>query len=227
MSQAQSTPTPAPETPKADPTAQAALAATAALEPQKVKVKDTKPDSPPKLTLISGLKECTFSSVPKERRMAWQFWLSLLGIVLVFVVAGRTWWEHKQVNDARAAVVAQRAALEAEERKRLLAHYTVEIGLFSMELKGEKPTPTPRGTVNLAQVEIVAECDTDETCEFIHNHPEGARSALTGVLVPMDRHELLTKRGKTRVKNSIVDGLNRWLSHGSVKTIYFSRFVIN
>jgi flagellar basal body-associated protein FliL len=81
-------------------------------------------------------------------------------------------------------------------------------------------------SMDIVQIEIVAECDSDSTCAELAHQPESVRSLLNSVLIPMSREELMTKRGKQNLKKIIIEALNHHTHSGSVKNVYFSSLMI-
>jgi len=103
----------------------------------------------------------------------------------------------------------------------------VSLGRFTVELKISPNQPRIPGLLNLADLEIEVDCDSVSTCAFIEKRMVHVRNEVTITFSPMDKEDLLSKDGKQRFLNDIVQRLNRWLPEGSIKQAYISWLVIN
>jgi flagellar basal body-associated protein FliL len=164
------------------------------------------------------------------RRMSIFFFLSLVGMAIVVGVAAKRFYDlkHEQFMAQERAMEAKMGeffAKQAEEAKR--KGTTQSLGQFILELK---PIPNQRqvpGVVNMAEVELVAQCDERDTCTYIEENIARVRNEVTNIFVAFDRDELLSREGKKRIKKSLLDKLNLWLPKGKIEEIYFSRLVIS
>ncbi|MBI4925818.1 MAG: flagellar basal body-associated FliL family protein [Bdellovibrio sp.] len=103
----------------------------------------------------------------------------------------------------------------------------VELGDFTLELKPLANQKTIKGVLNMAEIELVAECDTKETCSFVETHLLHIRDQLTNVFLAIDREELISKDGKKRIYQTIIDRLNGWLPKGKIQNIYVMKLIVS
>jgi flagellar basal body-associated protein FliL len=174
-----------------------------------------------------------FSSDPATRRMSLLFLLSLAGICLVGVVA----WKRHEARmrmlprresgiEQTAKQLGQFASRIAEDVKR--RHVVTALGEFTVELKRPPlSVDVAPGVINMAEVQLVVECDTRETCTYIEKAIDQARHQVTSVFVPIDREELMSREGKRRLKKRLIERLNLWLPRGKIDNIYFTRLIIS
>lgn len=114
--------------------------------------------------------------------------------------------------------VKTRLALLAEEA--LKKNNTFTLGAFEVELTPAKQDGTPF----LAEFELVAQCLTQEACDFLERHPDLVRSEINAVLLPMPREEALGREGKDKIKKTIVQRLNAIIPIGHLEGVYFTQF---
>jgi flagellar basal body-associated protein FliL len=166
------------------------------------------------------------------RRMSMLFFASLVGVLLVCKLS---WNRYRELAEIRAQHAQQEASTEnqlstfigkqAEEAKHKYTSY--EIGTFTIELKqapGQKKIP---GVLNMAEVDLVAECDVKETCTYLEDYSTQVKSQVTNVFVAMDREQLMSKEGKRKIKKQLIDRLNSWLPKGRVENVFISRLIIS
>jgi flagellar basal body-associated protein FliL len=166
------------------------------------------------------------------RRMSVLFILSSVGFCMVlgiavsrFVKQSHFLKESSSTESATAKNLAdfiQKQAGEAKRKSTVLA-----LGSFTLELKkteGQKPV---LGVLNMAEADIVIECDSKETCDYLYYSMPKVRSEISNVFVALDREELMSKEGKKKIKRAILDKLNHWVPSGKVENVYFSKFIIS
>jgi flagellar basal body-associated protein FliL len=122
------------------------------------------------------------------------------------------------------ARVAEFIAKQAEEAKR--RNTTLNLGDFIVELKFAPGEVRPRGVMNMAELQIVIECDVKETCVYIDTNLVQVRNELTNVFVAIDREEVMSLEGKKRLKKILMERLNMWLPKGRVQSLFFAKFVV-
>src|SRR6185312_11573456 len=117
-------------------------------------------------------------------------------------------------------------AKQAELAKRKFS--VQSLGSFTVEIKTPKEeTHRAAGVMNLADLEIVVECDVKSTCDFVEGRTAQIRNLVTDVLVPMEREDLLSKSGKAALKKKIIEKINSWLPAGKIENLYFDKLVVN
>lgn len=174
-----------------------------------------------------------FSPDRPTRRMALGFALSVIGIVAVIVIGGKYFIDLRRQLHALSDTGEQGKNLgefikkQSEEAKRKFS--SQNLGAFTVELKGPdgKPAKAAPGVMNLAEIEIVVDCDEKETCEFIEDRMPVVRNEVTNILTAMDRTELLSKDGKAHLRSRIITRLNMWLPRGHIEALYFNKLVIS
>jgi flagellar basal body-associated protein FliL len=163
------------------------------------------------------------------RRMAFLFLLSAVGLVGSTALTLRHVWKVARPPAATSTELGGNLgsflSRQAEEAR---LKYTMQtLGTFTVELApvpGRKAAP---GVMNLAEVEVVVECDVKETCAYIDDRQPDARSQLVNVFTVLDREEVLSREGKRRLKKRLIDKLNLWLPKGKIENLYFSKLVLS
>jgi flagellar basal body-associated protein FliL len=166
------------------------------------------------------------------RNAALLFVVSLMGVVGVFIAGGVHFWQVRKDLQAKFADTGEQGEnpnnflkKQAEGAKRKFS--IQDLGTFTIELKpipGARPAP---GVMNLAEIELQAECDEKETCDTLEEELARARNEVASVFTAMARDDLISKEGKRQLKKKIQDRLNGWLPKGRVEEIYISKLVIN
>lgn len=187
----------------------------------------------PKLGEAFGiLFKGTFSKDGPTRRMSWMFILSLVGLVFVTSYAVRRHYQHgKSFKDQITAVDSGAKNLgaflekQSEEAKR--KYSSVTIGKFTVDLKNGASERKISGVMNMVEIEIVAQCDTKSTCDWIEEHALQTKNEITNTLVGLERDDILSKDGKRRLKKALISKLNSWLPAGKVEEVFFSKLVVS
>jgi flagellar basal body-associated protein FliL len=184
--------------------------------------------------LVDLFKSIGSSDAP-TRRMSIFFFLSLFGVIALGVLVIQRNSRLEQERLARIEAEAKDAAERDEEAALLGGHEAADhsksssmlnLGQFTIALKPVKERPKSGSFVNMAEVELVAECDSKDTHDFLEENLAQARNQLNGVFLSVDREELLTREGKRKLKKRILELLNGWLPHGKVRGIYFSNLIV-
>ncbi len=160
---------------------------------------------------------------------SWLFWASLVALGTVSTVAvQRTIHWYRTRGPTAEQLAAQ--TFEQREKKRLeiisIFERSIGLGVFTLELKDPVGKRLAPGTMNVAEVEIVLECDHADTMRSIELQPQRVKDQITLALTPLDREDLLTGDGKKRIKRAIIDRVNSWLTTGRVVNVYFERILI-
>jgi|GEM_PF-4515254 len=183
-------------------------------------------------TLLKGVR----SRDPAVRRMTWVFLGSVLGAFVLLGAAAHRFYqgvaERRKVEAERDAAKTMTEFLtrQAEERRRRV--FSSNLGEFSFELsqgggRDGESAPQPLGVTGLAEAEIIVECDTAETCEYVDKSLPVIRDQVTAALTEVDREELIHREGKQRIRKAIVDRINQVLPRGRVINAFFGRLVID
>lgn len=105
--------------------------------------------------------------------------------------------------------------------------FTVELGKFIIELL--PPPEDPNGlarTLKMAELELVAQCDTPGTCHFLEKTLDAVRDRVTSIFSPMRGDYLTSPEGKKELKKQIIRKINGSLPKGEVLEIFIVRMVI-
>ena len=113
----------------------------------------------------------------------------------------------------------------AEKSKKQLK--MMDLGSFSVELKPIEGQGVRARPFNMADISIVLECDDANTYAYIEKRLVQARNQVTNVFFTLDRSELLTREGKNRIKERILDQINSWLPQGKVQNVFFSKLIVS
>ncbi len=101
------------------------------------------------------------------------------------------------------------------------------IGDFTVELKPIPNQKAVKGVLNMAELELVAECDTRVTCNYLEQHLHRVRDQVASVFFAIDREELVSKEGKKRLRQSIVERINSWLPNGKIQNIFMTKLIVS
>jgi flagellar basal body-associated protein FliL len=171
------------------------------------------------------------------QRMSIFFFLSLFALAALGAVAIRRSIDQKRELRAQIAA-AKEEETEKNHEASLLgspeaasegAHATsmLDLGAFTIELKPVAGQPKKKGGfMNMAEVELVIECDSKETHDFIEENLVQVRSQVTDIFLSMDREELLSREGKRKLKKRLIERLNGWIPRGKVQNAFFSKLVV-
>ena len=167
------------------------------------------------------------------RKMAILFILSVSALCFVLGASVQRYIHYRHMlkdvpseSDEGAKHLGEFLSKQSAEAKTRFT--TLSLGTFSVELK--PPTSGPAaapGVMNLADLELFAECDTKETRYYIEDNLPQARNQLTNVLTAIDREELLSKDGKKKLVKAMLEKINLWLPKGKVENLRFNNLIVN
>ncbi|HUP57608.1 MAG TPA: flagellar basal body-associated FliL family protein [Bdellovibrionota bacterium] len=166
------------------------------------------------------------------RRMSALFFVSVAGMALVLGVACERYWRHVRELRAHADRIARRenAVLEEFLRKRSeivrRKNSMLTLGEFTVELRGEEGGRRP-ASMRLAEIELVIECDSKESRDFLEEHMTRAQNEVTNTFVNIAREEFMTPEGKNRLKRELRNRLNSIMPSGKIENVYFSKLVLS
>lgn len=162
------------------------------------------------------------------RTMSILFWFSVAALVAVtWAGMTRSARLRRAVSVARLEKLAERHAKDEQEESARVARQEslLNVGVFSVELRPTSPVTGTSRVFNMAEIEVVLECDTPETKAYLEGHNEQLRDQLTSALVAIDKDSLTTREGKKHLKAVIIKRVNGWLKHGKVKEVFFARLI--
>ena len=165
------------------------------------------------------------------RRMASAFFLSCAGLVGVLTFG---WVELQRsgfdLGFKGGEEMDQAKGLEKffsrQRDAALLRVVTLKIGKFKIELLPAPGQEKMLGVVNMAEVEIVLECDQKETCKYMEDNLPKVRDQIASILTAVERNEILSPEGKKRLKRGILRKVNLWLPIGKVRNLFFTNLVV-
>ena len=180
------------------------------------------------MDLVRGL----WAADRPTRRMSAFFFLSLAGIFVVLSY-GLDHWSQNRFERKKAEAYAKAheppnpAVLrQKEEARHKSAQFS--LGTFTIELKPLTEQKPAREAIHYADVELFAQCDGEETREYLETHKVQARGTVSGLFSAMDRAELMNKEGKKRLRKMVAEQLNLWLPHHQgIEEIFITKLVVN
>jgi flagellar basal body-associated protein FliL len=178
--------------------------------------------------VFQGLKS---PDVP-TRNAAILFVFSLIGIGFVLILAGSYFWQsrklmHDELTNTGDAGKNLGEFIRKQSEEAKMKYTFQSLGTFNIELKPIDPEVKAKGVMNMAEVEIQAQCDKKDTCDFLEGQSAKVKDEVTQVFTAMERDELLSKEGKKKMKKKIIDRLNLFLTEGKVEDLFFSKLIIN
>jgi flagellar basal body-associated protein FliL len=183
-------------------------------------------------SLIRDLPQA-FSSVlspdPPTRKMAVLFILSFIGLVSVGSVLMQRYWAEKKVTLVKEAQrVAKRIAehIKKDSEQIKLRASVISLGSFTWEIKETVSAKRSPGSISSAEVEIVLQCDSIDTRDYIQENMVKVRDQLSNIFTSVDRAELMTREGKRKIKRTAIRRLNEWMSHGKIEDLYISKLIM-
>ena len=232
--------------PAAEPIAAAAHGAPAA---QVSDAPDTEVSSEKrKIFTKETLKELFFGFRSRDaatRKMTIFFYLSLFVFIGLMGSFGKNWYRRfstkKKIEAAMLIEAAKKAPHGLKAKEKELIKLQLNLGEFMLELRprhedeeGKKAYSKDR--MNIATIEIIAECDSVDTCHFIEEHIIQVRDQMILILTGLEREVPMSREGKQKVKRALIDKLNHWLGeHGvsdkassksPIENLYFNRLVL-
>lgn len=184
-----------------------------------------------------GFKEAKIGLRSKDqptRRMSIIFYLTLVGVGVVFYGFGKNMWAGRE-KQRLVEVAVERAEAEAkakaEELKRLREPPPYQtMGTFSLELRETEGVARSSG-LRAAEMEIVVACSELEACEWIKVNVDRARGELGPLFTPTDRDKVLSPGGKKALREEIREALNHLLEEkkvrGTIIEVLFPRFIVS
>lgn len=179
--------------------------------------------------IVSGI----LSPDPGTRRMAVLFIFSCLGLCTVIVLSWQRYYFLTRLPTITGSPTMTDGAKnlgdfierQADEAKRKFT--LIGVGEFTVELKRRTKDREVAGVMHMAEIEIVAECDSKETCAYVGDYIHQVRNQVTNVFTAVDRDELMSTDGKKKIKKAIMQKMNLWLPKGKIENIYFSKLVLS
>lgn len=182
------------------------------------------------------------------RKMTVFFYLSLFVFIALMGSFGKNWYRSvvakKKVETALLVEAEKKAPWVLKAKEKDLIKLQLNLGEFMLELRPrQEEAGDAKGTkvyskdhMNIATIELIAECDTVDTCHFVEEHIVQVRDQMILILTGLEREVLMSREGKQKVKRALIDRLNRWLGdHGisdktlnkaPIENLYFNRLVL-
>jgi flagellar basal body-associated protein FliL len=144
--------------------------------------------------------------------------LSLISAGLLVVV----FLQHKNENNNSHAPEKDPTPALAPIIQEPLGHYQVVLKSNEVDAEGN-----PKATKNQdLRVDIVAQCDTKETCESLKVQLIKARDLINPILSSATREEMLEPDSKALLRRRIADQLTGLVEPGVVSQIHFSDLTV-
>lgn len=169
----------------------------------------------------------------KTRQMAVFFFITVIGVLWL------TQYTIKYFDYARHSRVVQMAHLSEKQKdlKEFLKKQALEfrntlsyadMGSFQVQMTRHTDSGLPvSGVLNVADMDLIVECDKTETCEFLKKNVERVRNEIAQVISVVDYEELLSTDGKKKIKREIAVRLSRLAGNQKIETIHFTRLILN
>ncbi len=180
---------------------------------------------------IKGLLSSPFHPDFSIRKMSFVFFGSLICLGFVLTQSVRTFRDERAEKERQTQELARQAAmLEGGESTKTGIHAEVvpmqNLGTFVVELK--EAVKTRKVQMDVAEVEVIAECENKEVCSLLESRPNEARDAVVSAFSPVGRADLLSADGKRRLKKRILQKLNLFvIREGRVRRIFFGKLLVS
>lgn len=167
----------------------------------------------------------------KSRKMAYVFLALFIGTVVSLIIANRKLNEIIEANRNKLIQTEKKqdALTHMLEREMQLAEgriSTLDIGRFSVDLTRGKEAPEKSPAIlNMAEINIVLDCDTKETCKYIEHNIVLVRDQISNVLTGIEYDSLMSINGKREIRSNIKRALNHWLPKGKIEDVYFTSVI--
>lgn len=187
-------------------------------------------------TQVSELVESIQSPDAPTRQMTYLFFASLFGLFVVIGIGFFKYrefqhWKATESPEALAKQKEERLAKKNEEDRKKRQRFMLPVGEISVELRATAQSPRIEGTLNIATIGFVFECDTEETCLFFEDKKDQVRHQITVFLTTVDRLEMLSREGKRKIKKAVLERVNAWVgsieAESKFNAVYISSLIIN
>jgi hypothetical protein len=188
-----------------------------------------------KLGFLGSLREIAIGIFSKDkdiRIMSGVFFASCLGAVIIvgegihrFQVSRRVERERLSRAQSETMHLGEFIRRQAEEARHRWSMF--KLGNFNVALNpipGSHPLP---GVMNMAEIEMIAACDSKPTRDYLESHLPQVKSLIISTLTAQDREELLSVAGKKKIKKKILEKLNYWLPKGKIEELYFTSLILS
>jgi flagellar basal body-associated protein FliL len=156
------------------------------------------------------------------------FVLCLVGIAAVLATSGVRYYRLRSLQrqiQAEKKEMNENLQKQAEALKQ--KNITADLGRFNIDLA--EPGPGQKKVsmdFHVAEIDLVAACDSKETCQFIENHLAAARDQVVQLVAAVERDDLMSRDGKAQLRKAIQDKLNSWVPQGKVVDVFISRLIM-
>ncbi len=171
----------------------------------------------------------------EEKKKSNKLLMIIIITVLVLIVIGGAIVTVLLLSDDEKAASVQQTAPQAQQQSTsyraardsedTVSRKLSEIGIlypldtFTVNLKSDAGRRYLKATISL-------ELDGKELSVELDNKSPVIRDRIIRILTSKTLEEISSKKGKQKVSEQIVDTLNSMITDGSVKSIYFTEFVI-
>lgn len=174
--------------------------------------------------------------VTEEKKKSNKMLIIIIVVVLVLIIIGGGVVAYLlSGDDEKAASTQQQSAPQAQEKtvsqksrhnsEDMNSRKLSEIGIlypldtFTVNLKSDAGRRYLKATISL-------ELNGEELSIELDKKSPVIRDRIIRILTSKTLEEISSKKGKQKVSDQIVDTLNSMITDGSVKSVYFTEFVI-
>lgn len=127
-------------------------------------------------------------------------------------------------NDPELQKARDLVEKRAQDEKR--KKNTFVLGNFRTSLTSHGDASKRAMTLNLVELEVVIECDSLATRQYIEENIIPAQHQVATSFNDLRDSDLMTADGKRRLRRTIMYKLNTWLPKGKVEDLFFSHVVV-
>lgn len=210
-------------------------------------MQDDQPPEKRKIFTKQNLKDLFlgFRSPDKAtRKMTGFFYISIFVFIALLGSTGKNWYRSQAAKKKALAALQVEADKKAphvlKEKEKEAIKLQLNLGEFMLELRPRHEEGDGKAyekdRMNIATIEIIAECNSVEICHFVEQHIVQVRDQMILMLTGLEREVLMSREGKLKVKRALIEKLNHWLgqqgvsekgSHKApIENLYFNRLVL-
>lgn len=175
--------------------------------------------------LFAGLR----SPDGPTRLMSVVFMCSLVGVVAVAIIGFREWRYARshhgptqaQLDAKHLGEFLSKQAQEAKHKASMLA-----IGTFTIELRPMPSAKAIPGVMNLAEIDLTIQTSDPAARDWIEENLPRLRNQITNILTATERTELMSKEGKVRLRQTIIERANEIIPNGRIDAVFITRLVL-
>lgn len=180
-------------------------------------------------------EESTEENTGEKKKSNKLLMIVIITVLVLIVIGGAVVTVLLLGDDEQTQSIQQTAAPQAQEQRtsyrtsrdseEMVSRKLSEIGIlypldtFTVNLKSDAGRRYLKATLSL-------ELDGKELSIELDNKSPVIRDRIIRILTSKTLEEISSKKGKQKVSEQIVDTLNSMITDGSVRSVYFTEFVI-